>query len=97
MCATQRPFRSVQGSMSKRATDPSRYSAMNVTLSVSFLFGIAAQYAIKCAIGIGVAGGALEPLQSGQAAQMNVETCPCHRPLIEIDHIASGSSAASNA
>jgi hypothetical protein len=51
--------------MSKRATDPSRYSAMNVTLSVSFLFGIAAQYAIKCAIGIGVADGALEPLQSG--------------------------------
>jgi len=83
--------------MSKRATDPSRYSAMNVTLSVSFLFGIAAQYARNCAIGIGVADGALEPLQRRLSAQMNddVETCPCHRPLIEID--ASGSSAASNA
>jgi hypothetical protein len=74
--------------MSKRATDPSRYSAMNVTLSVSFLFGIAAQYARNCAIGIGVADGALEPLQRRLSAQMNddVETWPCHRPLIEIDH-----------
>jgi hypothetical protein len=61
---------------------------MNVTLSVSFLFGIVAQYARKCAIGIGVADGALEPLQRRLSAQMNddVETCPCHRPLIEIDH-----------
>jgi len=61
---------------------------MNVTLSVSFLVGIAVPYARKCAIGIGVADGALEPLQRRLSAQMNddVETCPCHRPLIEIDH-----------
>jgi hypothetical protein len=74
--------------MSKRATDPSRYSAMNVTLSVSFLFGIAAQYARNCAIGIGVADGALEPLQRRLSAQMNddVETCPAIATLIEIDH-----------
>jgi hypothetical protein len=84
--------------MSKRATDPSRYSAMNVTLSVSFLFGIAAQYARKCAIGIGVADGALEPLQRRLSAQMNddVETCPAIARSSR-STTASGSSAVSNA
>jgi hypothetical protein len=84
--------------MSKRATDPSRYSAMNVTLSVSFLFGIAAQYARNCAIGIGVADGALEPLQRRLSAQMNddVETCPAIARSSR-STTASGSSAASNA
>jgi hypothetical protein len=84
--------------MSKRATDPSRYSAMNVTLSVSFLFGIAAQYARNCAIGIGVADGALEPLQRRLSAQMNddVETCPAIARSSR-STTASGSSAVSNA
>jgi len=80
--------------MSKRATDPSRYSAMNVTLSVSFLFG----YARNCAIGIGVADGALEPLQRRLSAQMNddVETCPAIARSSR-STTASGSSAVSNA